>query len=167
MNTIQRRQAVLQALGQATAPLSAGALAKQCSVSRQIIVGDVALLRAQGHDIVATPRGYLLHRGEEGITRTIAVCHTAEQTERELNICVDNGCTVVDVIVEHPLYGQLAGKLHLASRYDVEQFLTKSRQSNPLSMLTDGIHLHTLLCPDEGAYTRVCERLRREGILLE
>ena len=167
MQTQQRRTSVLQTIQQSDSPISASTLAARFAVSRQIIVGDVALLRAEGHAIEATPRGYLLHRQEEGIVRTIAVCHTGEQTGTELNTCVDNGCTVLDVMVEHPVYGQLTGALQLASRYDVEQFLQRSKQANPLSMLTDGIHLHTLRCPDEGAYQRVCERLGQMGILLE
>lgn len=167
MTTSQRRQAVLSALRQASGPISASALARQFAVSRQIIVGDVALLRAQGQAIDATPRGYLLRTGEPGLRRTIACLHDEAGTERELLACVDNGCTVVDVIVEHPLYGQLTGTLQLSSRYDVEQFLAQSRQTSPLSMLTGGIHLHTLLCPDEAAFRRVREALLREGILLE
>lgn len=72
----------------------------------------------------------------------------------ELNTMVDNGCTVVDVIVEHPLYGQLTGPLQLSSRYDVAQFIARSHTAQPLSVLTGGIHLHTLLCPSEDAYGR-------------
>lgn len=167
MNATQRRTALLERLSQTAAPVSASALAREFSVSRQIIVGDIALLRAGGAAIDATPRGYLLRQADRQITRTIAVCHTGEQTAQELNICVDNGCTVLDVIVEHPLYGQLTGQLQIASRYDVQQFIEQSREATPLSMLTDGIHLHTLLCPDEAAYKRVCEQLRAAGILLE
>ena len=55
-----RRRAVAQILEEAEGPVSAAALARRFSVSRQIIVGDVALLRAGGADILATPRGYLL-----------------------------------------------------------------------------------------------------------
>lgn len=167
MNARQRREAVLDALRTADAPLSAGTLAKRFAVSRQIIVGDVALLRAQGRDIDATPRGYLLHRTGAGVVRMIACLHDEEGMRRELLTCVDNGCTVADVIVEHPLYGQLTGALQIASRYDVEQFIAKSRQASPLSILTGGIHLHTLICPDEEAFQRVCRSLREEGILLK
>ena len=80
---------------------------------------------------------------------------------------VDNGCTVVDVIVEHPLYGQLTGSLQLSTRAEVEQFMARSLTTQPLSALTGGIHLHTLLCPDEAAFQRVRETLRQEDILLE
>lgn len=78
-----RRQAVAQALEEAVGPVSAAALAERFSVSRQIIVGDVALLRAGGTDILATPRGYLLGGRGGGVERTVACVHAPEEMERE------------------------------------------------------------------------------------
>ena len=100
---------------------------------------------------------------------TVACCHSAADMERELDIMVDNGCAVRDVIVEHPIYGQLAGSLERRSRYDVSQFVLRSRQSEalPLSSLTDGVHLHTLLCPDKNALERVKSEMRAAGIIFE
>lgn len=170
MQSAQRRAAVLSVLEQETAPISATALARRFGVSRQIIVGDVALLRASGAQIDATPRGYVLSRpAAGGIKRQIACVHSAGDMVRELNLCVDHGCAVLDVIVEHPVYGQLVGQLQLFSRYDVQQFAARlARESaHALSELTDGIHLHTLLCPDEAAYERVCAALRSAGLLYE
>ena len=169
MDATTRRSAVLQALLDADGPLSASALAGQFSVSRQIIVGDVALLRAGGERISATPRGYVLDRAEPGVVRTVACRHTMDGTERELQIMVDNGCAVLDVIVEHAVYGQLTGQLRIRSRYDVTQFMERliSDGAKPLSSLTDGIHLHTLSCPDEAAFSRTCAALREAGFLFE
>ena len=160
-NAMERREAVLERLRAAQAPVSAAALARQFSVSRQIIVGDVALLRAAGADITATPRGYVLGQGTPGLVCTVACRHTPEDMERELQLMVDQGCTVENVIVEHAVYGQLVGQLHLSSRYDVEQFVqaVARQQARPLSDLTGGIHLHTLRCPGEEAYRRVLEQL--------
>ena len=168
MEAVSRRQAILDRLRSADRPVSASALAAGLNVSRQIIVGDIALLRAGGAEISATPRGYVLPRATDGITRTIACRHTLAQTGQELDILVDNGCTVLDVIVEHPVYGQLTGQLQISSRYDVEQFLARIRDSDaaPLSMLTGGLHLHTLCCPNEDAYTRACAALKAAGLLL-
>lgn len=168
MEAASRRQAILDRLRTADRPVSASALAARLNVSRQIIVGDIALLRAGGAEISATPRGYVLPRATDGITRTIACRHTLAQTGQELDILVDNGCTVLDVIVEHPVYGQLTGQLQISSRYDVEQFLARIRDSDaaPLSMLTGGLHLHTLCCPNEDAYTRACAALKAAGLLL-
>ena len=82
---------------------------------------------------------------------------------------VDNGCTVVDVSVEHPIYGQLTGQLHLSSRYDVGEFVRRVGEpgAQPLSLLTGGVHLHTLRCPDEAAFQRVRDALARAGLLVE
>ena len=154
-------------LHQSAHPISASALAERFSVTRQVIVGDIALLRSGGADILATPRGYCIQGAAPGLVRRVAVRHTPHRMETELNIMVDNGCTVVDVIVEHPLYGQLTGSLQLSTRAEVEQFMARSLTTQPLSALTGGIHLHTLLCPDEAAFQRVREALRQEDILLE
>ena len=143
MDAAARRAAILSRLEQTDHPVSAAALAREFAVSRQIIVGDVALLR------------------------TVACVHDREGMARELEIMVDHGCQVVDVVVEHPIYGQLAGQLHLSSRYDVQEFIrsVSKNQANLLSDLTGGIHLHTLRCPSEEAFQRVRAALDEAGLL--
>ena len=167
----ERRSAILNILRQSDAPVSAAALAKRFAVSRQIIVGDVELLRASQHDIAATPRGYVLQKPfGAGFLRTIACCHTGEDALRaELYAAVDNGCAVLDVTVDHPVYGELRGALHIFSRRDVDAFVEKlsSLRASPLSSLTGGVHLHTLHCPDEDAFLRVCRALKDLHILQE
>ena len=167
MEAASRRQAILDRLRTADRPVSASALAAGLNVSRQIIVGDIALLRAGGAEISATPRGYVLPRATDGITRTIACRHALAQTGQELDILVDNGCTVLDVIVEHPVYGQLTGPLQISNRYEVSQFIERCKRAEPLASLTDGIHLHTLSCPDEAAFERTKSALRALRVLLE
>ena len=167
MTAESRRAAVLSAISSANGPISATTLAKECGVSRQIIVGDVALLRAAGAKIAATPRGYVLQQEHSGILRQVAARHSEKDMETELNIMVDQGCTVLDVLVDHPIYGQLVGQLQLSSRHDVHQFVQRAAQAQPLSLLTEGIHLHTLSCPDEDAFRRVCDALQAAGLLLE
>ena len=170
MRAEERRQAVLELIEQSEKPVSASSLASRFSVSRQIIVGDIALLRAAGAEISATPRGYVILRGSmTGVVKQIACRHSAEEMEAELNAIVDQGCTVIDVIVEHPIYGQLTGPLHLSNRYDVSRFIVRSAEEDalPLSNLTEGIHLHTLSCPDEAAFLRVKNVLKELGVLLE
>ena len=168
MTAPQRRSAIYQQLTHADAPISATALAQQFSVTRQVVVGDIALLRAEGHSITATSRGYIIP-AETGLIRTIACVHSAQDTRQELFAMVDCGCTVVDVIVEHPVYGQLTAPLALSSRYDVEQFIQRMQDSHaqPLSALTGGVHLHTLSCPDETAYEHLLQLLRQRGFLVE
>lgn len=168
MTATQRREKIYAQLLTAAAPVSATALARQFGVSRQIIVGDIALLRAGGCNITATPRGYVIV-ASGGITVQLAVCHSAAETRDELYAMVDCGCTVQDVIVEHPVYGQLTAPLQLSSRYDVDQFIRSmaSSDARPLSALTEGIHLHTLSCPSDDALAHLKENLRQMGVLLE
>lgn len=163
-----RRSAILQRLSTAIGPVSAATLATELGVSRQIIVGDVALLRAGGAPIVATARGYVTAPGA-GMTRALACVHPPEGMETELTAIVDQGCEVVDVIVEHPLYGQLTGTLGLRSRYDVQQFLLQCAESDarPLSLLTEGVHLHTIRAGDAAALDRAERALAELGFLAQ
>lgn len=167
MTAEKRRKAILKTLKNSDGPCNASALAETFGVSRQVIVTDIALLRAGGASINATPRGYLLDCEEEGDIRRIVCRHTSSDSARELTIIVDNGCAVLDVVVEYPVYGEITGALQLKNRYDVAQYIAKATQSTPLSLLTDGVHLHTLSCPDEEAFQRVCEALKAEGFLIE
>ncbi|MFU1844991.1 3H domain-containing protein, partial [Enterococcus faecium] len=86
-------------------------------------VGDVALLRATGVEIVATARGYMLEQPLEGIERKIACQHTPEQTREELSVIVAKGGEVVDVSIAHPLYGELIGSLRIQSEKDIDKFM--------------------------------------------
>ena len=169
MNAVQRRAYIMKRLNEASQPISATALAGELSVSRQIIVGDVALLRAAGEAVVATPRGYVVERQQGGKRYTVACRHDNAGMERELNLMVDYGCTVENVTVEHSVYGQLMGRLDISSRYDVADFIRKVEGSGakPLSDLTGGIHLHSLRCPSEEVYLSLMEALREAGLLVE
>ena len=117
----------------------------------------------------ASPLSALTEGVPAGFLRTIACVHNAAQTRDELNAMVDCGCTVIDVVVEHPVYGQLTAPLAISSRYDVEQFIEKmaSASASPLSALTEGIHLHTLSCPDEAVFNHLRDKLREMGMLFE
>ena len=168
MTAADRRRSILSALQTAHGPLSATTLAGKLSVSRQVIVGDVALLRASGADITATPRGYVLG-SPSGLRRSVACRHEPEQMERELQLMLAHGCTVEDVVVEHAVYGQLIARLDISCRYDLVEFTRRISESDalPLASLTGGIHLHTLRCPNEDAFSALLDSLRREGFLVE
>ncbi len=169
-NAEERRNQIKSILSAASTAVSAASLAEKLGVSRQIIVGDIALLRAAGCDIEATARGYVDRSSKEGkkANRCKVVCqHQDSETEKELQIFVDNGCRVIDVTVEHPVYGQLTGLLNIANRYDIKCFLQKVAQSDAHSLceLTDGIHLHTIEYPEEETLKRTLQELRESGIL--
>ncbi|MBX6773585.1 MAG: transcription repressor NadR [Chloroflexi bacterium] len=169
MTTEERRQAIKELLATARRPVPGRDLARIFDVSRQVVVQDIAVLRAAGVPIVATSRGYTtppvpgLHRS------VVAVRHRPEQTAEELFLIVDQGVRVVDVIVEHPIYGELRGLLMHASREDVRAFLdlVRSRRAHLLSELTDGVHLHTLEADDPWRLARVRQLLAARGFLLD
>ena len=169
MDSNSRRERIIEILGESSSPVSASKLAAEFGVSRQIVVGDIALIRAAGMDITATPKGYVMNgNGAPLIKRSQIVClHDSARTEEELNICVDNGCRVLDVIVEHPIYGQLTGVLDLSSRYDVRNFIKLSIESaaHSLNELTDGLHIHTLEYTDDEAFERTVQELTAAGLI--
>lgn len=107
----ERRQQLLAWLKESEAPLTGSELAKRASVSRQVIVQDISLLKAKNEPIIATSQGYMYLRSALGkkqpVQRIIACDHEPEKTEEELNLIVDFGVTVKDVTIEHPVYGDL------------------------------------------------------------
>lgn len=157
---------MLNELERAERPLTGTEIAERCGVTRQVVVHDVALLRAGGVEIMSTPRGYELRGPQTGRVTVLSVYHPPELTEAELLILVDHGIQVEDVVVEHPVYGELRGGLHLASRRDVELFLDQVRQSDALllSALTEGFHLHTVRPPSEDRLVEAILALRQRGI---
>lgn len=171
MGTTRRRKQLLELLVPATKPITGTTLADRFGVSRQVIVQDIALLRAQGHEITATPQGYVYERErQQGIRRTFACRHDNDlgRIAAELNTMVDHGGKVLDVIVEHPLYGELRGLLMLRSRHDVSSFVEQLRQTGaePLLVLTDGVHLHTVEANSEAVFRRISAALSDLDILL-
>ena len=123
---------------------------KMLSVSRQIIVTDIAILRAEGFEIISTSQGYMTPEVKQ-CKRIFKVHHTREECETELNLFVDCGAVVKDVFVSHRAYGLLRGELDIRSRLDVQEFLEsiRSGKSTLLSSTTEGYHYHTLLAPSE------------------
>src|SRR5581483_3280295 len=154
-----RRERIVSLLRAAGGAMSGSELAEVLEVSRQVVVGDVAILRAEGRPIVGTPRGYLLLGPEPAggrIAAVLACRHDRRGTRPELVTLVGPGLTVVDVIVEHPLYGELRAGLMLLRR----------ERGELLSSLTGGLHLHTGWAPDPAALEAARTRLRELGVLV-
>lgn len=169
MTAAERRNKLKEMLMSENQAVSASKLASRFSVSRQVIVGDIALLRTAGLEIDSTPRGYVIHKEQTGIIHQVACCHSGEeQMVDELNLMVDYGCKVIDVIVDHPIYGRLTGALYVESRYDVQLFANKVNECDalPLSSLTDGVHVHTLSCTSEEGYEQLVNELKKRGYLI-
>ena len=166
----ERRKQMIKLLKEADKPLSGGSLGNTFHISRQVVVQDIALLRAEGFDILATARGYILNK-EAGamVSQVIMVKHTLDQLEDELHTIVDNGGRVRNVIISHSIYGDLTGDLMLKNRKDVKGFVekVKATKANPLSMLTDGIHMHTIEATTYEELEAIIEDLRTKDYLLD
>ena len=169
MEKIERQLKILKLIEDSKEPLSASTIGKLLHVSRQLVVGDVALLRASGQNIIATPRGYVKNEKSGGLLFKIACNHTSKEMEEELNTIIDEGGEVVNVIVEHPIYGELIGNLHLLSRRDVKNFISKVESANAsmLSSLSNGIHLHTIKCKDEKTFQIILNQLNEKHLLYQ
>lgn len=166
----ERRIALLEKLKVAEEPLTGTWLAKALGVSRQVIVSDFAILRAAGHIVYATSQGYVLPlvEGINSIKATLACKHGRDDLEEELSIIIDNGGRVLDVIVEHSLYGELKANLMLASRREIGDFLRKLEKgkAEQLASITGGVHLHTIEVPNEEVLLKIKEELKSKGILI-
>lgn len=165
----ERRNLIIQNLKQTKTPISATALANEFNVTRQIIVADIALLRASGYSITADNKGYLLNAVDDKNLKRIAVKHDKGQVLAELYTIVDNGGKILDVIVEHSIYGRISVELNISSRYEVDEFVKKidTTKANPLSLLTEGVHIHTITVNDDNAFNRIKQQLTSLGILIE
>ena len=171
MSGENRRKSIIQVLNEADTALNATALAKQFGVTRQIIVADVALLRAAGYPIRAEHKGYTLRNntGLNEITKKIVCHHTKEKVLDEFYAIVDNGGKVLDVQVEHSLYGVISANMSISSRYDAEEFVRAAEETgaSQLSDLTGGIHIHTITVKDEETFERIRRKLTDLNILIE
>lgn len=171
MGAWERREKILETLIKNRKPVKGTDLSKKFNVSRQVIVQDIALLRARGEDILATPQGYIIPRAyrEDKLTRKIVCKHEGyDEIEDELKTIIDLGGKIVDVIVEHPLYGEIKSPLEISSRLDLKEFMENIRKTKaePLSSLTEGIHIHTIEIEDEESFQRIKKALIRKKYLI-
>ncbi|MGN0334462.1 MAG: transcription repressor NadR [Lachnospiraceae bacterium] len=164
----QRRKKILTMLRQSSKPLSGGALGSATGVSRQVVVQDIALLRTEGHEIVATARGYILDEPNQAV-RVFKMCHTNEQTEEELTTIVDLGGCILDVMVNHRVYGQVTAPLNIRNRRDVQLFMNqlKTGKSIPLLNVTSGYHFHRISAESEDILDEIETALMEKKLLTE
>lgn len=170
MDGVTRREKILHKILKSDNPLTGAYLSEVFDVSRQVIVQDIALLRAAGNNIIATPQGYIYPKlQEERPQRTIACDHCYEGMRDELTTIVDLGGTIIDVIIEHAVYGEFKGQLMIKSRKDVDKFISKMKEADaePLSALTEGVHIHTIEAGDEDTLDLIESKLAEKDILLK
>lgn len=168
MTGSQRRQEILKEIKDSQTPVSGSKLAKAYDVSRQVIVQDIALLRASGYDIISTNRGYVLE-GQVCAERVFKVRHTDDQLEAELCAVVDLGGQVKNVMVNHKVYGHIEAELGITSRRKVKEFLQdiKSGKSTPLKNITSDYHYHTVTADSEETLDLIEDELRKLGFLVK
>jgi len=167
-----RRKKIVELLMEEGKPISGGDLAQRLGVSRQVVVQDIALLRAENKMILSTNKGYLLHlekREEEpSIVRIFRTSHKTEDTLEELNTIVDYGGRIRNVFIEHQLYGQIEVDLIINNRLDAVEFMQhlKSSKDQPLNVLTGGCHYHTVEADSEKNLDFIEAELKKKGYLL-
>ena len=157
----ERRKQIATFLLDCGIAVSGGALAEKFGVSRQIIVQDVAMLKASGYDVVSTHYGYVINKSPF-VQRVFKLKHTTEQTEDELGMIISLGGTVADVFVWHKVYGKLEAILNISTPEQVEQFISGVRAGKSAELLmnvTDGYHYHTVRADSEEILDKIAEAL--------
>ena len=167
MNGTDRRNLLLCLL-QESERRSPAHICKKTGVSRQIVVQDMALLRTEGHPIAATARGYRLDRPEQK-SRLLKLCHTAEQIDGGLTTIIDLGGSVLNVMVNHKLYGKVKAPLSIKNRRDISRFVQTLAEgrSTPLSALTCGYHFHEISAESEEILDEIEAALAEKQFLAE
>lgn len=162
----QRRQKIIDILKNSDKPVSGTYLAKMLQVSRQVIVQDIALLRAKNYDISSTHRGYVLFNREECV-RIFKVRHSNDEVEKELNLIVDLGGYIEDVFVYHKVYNIVKANLNINSRRDIRNYIKElqSGHSTLLMNVTSGYHYHTVKAKSEEILDEIQDELNKAGFL--
>lgn len=164
----ERRESIKMLLTKSEEPITGSKLAKTYSVSRQVIVQDIALLRAKGCKIISTSNGYMIYETKKEFTKLLAVKHSKEQIREELETIVDFGGTIVNVMVVHPVYGELTANIMISSRKHIDDFLEKlqNNESVPLMRLKNGEHYHLIKASNPKILELVEEELKLKGFLM-
>ena len=168
MNGDKRRESILQQLAESSLPISGLQLAKLLNVSRQVIVQDIALLRAEKRDILSTNTGYIIKKAVKP-QRVFCVAHSDDCILDELYTIVDLGGRVVDVQINHKVYGNFFALLNIKSRRDAEKLVERisSGESIPLKKLTQDMHCHLVEADTVDELDSIETALRRKGYLRE
>ena len=163
-----RREKIIEIMSNQKEPVSGSDLAKKFSVSRQVIVQDIALIRAAGYDIISTNRGYIINE-PAAVSRVFKVKHTDAQVEEELTEIIDLGGIVRNVMVNHRVYGHMEAEINITSRRKVTEFMDdiQNGKSSPLKNITSDYHYHKVEADSEETLDLIEDMLRNKGFLVE
>jgi len=165
-----RRKRIKEIIDHRTEPISGSDLARDLNVSRQVIVQDIAFLRASGESILSTGRGYLPGGiSHDGFSRVVYVRHNAEEIQDELYTIVDFGGRIQDVFVIHPVYGKISAELSVRNRKDADRFLEDihNNKTKPLLELTGAVHAHTITAESQDVLDAIVDALKSRGYILD
>ena len=168
MNSVDRRENIIKLLLVSNEPIKGSVIASKYLVTRQVIVKDIAILRAKGENIIATPDGYIINKKENKVKAIIAVTHNEEEMFTEMSIVIKYGGTIEDVIVEHPLYGEIAAMLMIKNYNELNKFVQKYQEEKAmlLSVLTNGVHLHTISAESEDDINLIISELKKNNFIV-
>lgn len=168
MNASERRDELVRDLSCASKPISGTELARRLGVSRQVIVTDIAILKAAGRDITSTNRGYVIN-SNKAASRVFKVVHADDEIEDELTTVVDLGGTVNNVFVWHKIYGRIEAALNVSSRRNVKDYIEnlKSGRSAPLKNVTSQYHYHEITADSEETLDLIADALDKKGYLVK
>lgn len=168
MKASERRSEILSFIGNSDNPVPANALSEKFNVSRQVIVQDIAILRANGYDVTATNRGYVLNVKVQA-TRVFKCRHSLDELVGEGVLVINAGGRIEDIFVNHRVYGRISARLDLYNRTHVEELYRSlvSGASKPLMSVTDGYHYHTVSADSEATLDKIESLLREKGFLIE
>ncbi|MCH5184530.1 MAG: transcription repressor NadR [Oscillospiraceae bacterium] len=167
MKGAERRGRILEIIKNSDGPVTGGSLAKETDVSRQVIVQDISRLKAEGHDIIATSRGYIINRPAKA-ERVFKLVHSDDEIRDELELIVSMGGMVKNVFVWHKIYGKLTADINIATYGDIDEYIDNFRmgRSSPLKNVTSEYHYHTVTAPDSETLDRICEALDKRNFLV-
>lgn len=164
MKISKRQNEIIKILQEEEKPVSGEALAKKFDVSRQIIVKDIGVLKAFGIDIISSNKGYKIASSDK-LIRIIESKHDDDSIKDELNTIVDNGGVIVDIFINHPVYGVIRKDLDIHSRNGVNNFVKNMKETTPLKNLTENIHYHTISANSKEDFEKIKSELRKKGYL--
>ena len=165
MSSNERREKLLQILKKSDKPVKGSELSAELQVSRQVVVKDIALLRASGLEIIATSNGYIVLDSVKNEFKIKCKNHNSD----DVQTIIDLGGKVKDVIVEHPTYGVLKADLNVATNRDLRNFMQKAatNEFKQLSVLSPDYHIHTIEVDNDEIFEEIQKELKLKNILFE
>ncbi len=169
MSSSKRMEEVLSFLRKQRRTLTGREISEKLGISRQLVVQLIKRAREMGYRITSSVSGYSLDE-QKPARRVVVVKHGSDDIGDELRTIVSEGARVIDVIVRHPVYGEIKGNLDLETDEDISRFLALLKGSGGVPLLSlskDGVHMHTIEAPDQSVVDRIVQKLDEKGYLLK